>query len=202
MTHSEAIKDETYPDPHHDVYSKTLFGFWIYLLTDFMLFGTLFAVYAVLQNKTFGGPSPRDLFHLSLTFTQTLIFLCSAFTIGLGNTFAHRKNKKGTLFFFALTFLLGIVFMGIEWSEFMRFLEGGDSWRNSAFLSIFFTLIGTHGFHVLFGILWMIVLMIPVCRKGITPTGLKRLTCLRMFWQFLNVIWIFIFSFVYLIGVS
>ena len=202
MTNAKGVKQETYPDPHHDSYSKTLFGFWIYLLTDFMLFGTLFASYAVLQNSTFGGPSPRDLFHLSFSFTQTLVLLCGAFTIGIANAFAHRKDKKSTLFFLMVTFLFGLVFMGMEWIEFTRFLEEGNHWGKSAFLSMFFTLIGTHGAHMLFGILWIIVLSVPICKKGLTSENLKRLTCLRMFWQFLNIIWIFIFSFVYLLGVS
>jgi cytochrome o ubiquinol oxidase subunit III len=200
MKHSEILSHESYPDPHHGVYSRTVFGFWIYVLSDFILFGALFATYAVLHNNTFGGPSARDLFHLPFTFTQTLILLISSFTIGLAGASAHRKNKNWTLTLFAVTFLLGIVFMGMELAHFARLVHEGNGWQRSAFLSAYFTLVGTHTIHMLFATLWVIVLTVPVWREGLTPVSVRRLTCLKMFWQFLNVVWVFIFSFVYLIG--
>lgn len=193
---------ERYPDSHHDAYSKTLFGFWIYLITDFMMFTTLFATYSVLHSHTFGGPSGRELFNLPYTLAQTCILLVSSFTIGLGGVFAHRNHKSCTIVFFIITFLLGIAFMEMEVGEFARLISGGNSWDKSAFLSIFFTLVGVHGVHMIFALLWVIVFIVPVCLYGLTPVSIKRLTCLRMFWQFLNVVWIFIFSIVYLMGVN
>ena len=126
---------ENYPDPHHDVYSKTIFGFWIYLLTDFVLFGVLFATYAVLQDSTFQGPTAKDLFHPSYNLVQTLILLLSSLTVAFGGAFAHRRKKEMTIFFFALTFILGLVFVIMQFKEFSHILQLGYSWRTSAFLS-------------------------------------------------------------------
>lgn len=201
MTHVKHTEHEKYPDPHHDIYSKTTFGFWVYILTDFMLFGTLFAAYAVLHSSTFGGPSPKELFHLPTTYLQTYILLVSAFTVGLAGAATHRRNKTWTIIFYAVTFVLGLIFMWMELGEFIGLVGSGNSWERSAYLSAFFTLIGTHWAHIIFGLLWMIVLIIPVCIHGVTPVSIRRLTCLKMFWQFLNVVWIFIFTIVYLVGV-
>jgi cytochrome o ubiquinol oxidase subunit 3 len=193
MAHSHAAHDQ-------ENESKTLFGFWVYLLTDFMFFATLFATFIVLQKSTFGGPSGKELFHLPFTLVQTLILLMSAFTSGLASVTANRKEKKSTIIFFALTFLLGATFMGMEFSEFSTLLSAGHGWQKSAFLSMYYTLVGTHGVHVLIGLLWTLLLLIPVWREGLTATSMRRLFCLTMFWQFLNVIWIFIFALVYLLG--
>jgi cytochrome o ubiquinol oxidase subunit 3 len=198
MTHPETIVHESYPDPHHHIYSKTLFGFWVYLVTDFMLFATLFATYAVLHNSTYGGPSGAELFNLPFALTQTIILLLSSFTCGLAGASAHRKNKNGTIAFFAITFLLGIAFMAMELTQFSHFISEGNSWKRSAFLSAFFTIVGTHGIHMVFALLWTIVLLIPVSREGVTSVSIRRLTCLRMFWQFLNVVWVFIFTIVFM----
>lgn len=202
MTSPETTLHESDPDTHHDIYSKTIFGFWVYLLTDFMMFATFFATYAVLCNNTYGGPSAGELFNLPYTLIQTLLLLVSSLTIGLAGAFAHRKHKNWTIALFGVTFLLGIVFMGMELTEFTRFVNEGNSWQRSAFLSVFFTLVGVHGLHVLFGLLWFIVLLPPVWIHGLTPVSVRRLTCLRMFWQFLNIIWVFIFTIVYLMGVN
>jgi cytochrome o ubiquinol oxidase subunit III len=197
MMHS---KNGTYASD--EVYSKTIFGFWVYLLTDCMFFAAFFAAYVVLHNATAGGPSSRDLFYLPFTLVQTLILLiCSLFS-GLGRAAAHRNDKKGTLIYYGITFLLGILFMGMEMTEFSRMISHGFSWKRSAFLSAFFTLLGTHGLHIIFGLLWILVLLFPVCRYGLTAVDVRRLTCLTMFWQFLNIVWIFIFSIVYLLGVN
>lgn len=191
---------EEHHDVHEEVYSKTVFGFWVYLMTDFVLFGTLFATYAVLRNSTYGGPSPKDLFHLPCTLIQTFILLVSSFTSGLAGAAAHRNSRNWVIFLFGVTFLLGIVFMGMEINEFSRLIDAGFSWKRSAFLSGYFTLVGTHGLHMVFGLLWMIVFIVPVFRYGLTYVSIRRLTCLRMFWQFLNIVWIFIFCIVYLLG--
>lgn len=198
MTHP--VDHENFPDTHHDTYSKTIFGFWLFLLTDFILFATLFASYAVLQHNTYGGPSGRELFNLSYTLIQTLILLTCSFTSGIAGVFAHRKQANWSMIFFAVTFLLGIAFIGMELNEFSRFIEGNNDWKRSGYLSAYFTVVGTHGLHVIFALLWIIVLLLPVYRYGITPVNLRRLNCLKMFWQFLNVIWAFIFTIVYLMG--
>lgn len=202
MKKSTPMTHESYPDTHHDTYSRTVFGFWMFLLSDFILFGALFATYAVLRHNTFGGPSANDIVHLPRALLETLIFLLSSFTIGMGGACAHRKDKKWTLAFFALTFALGCVFLGMELSGANQMLQEGHGWQKSAALSAFFTLVGTHSLHVIFGLIWIIVLCIPVCREGLTSTSIRRLTCLKMLWQFLNIVWIFIFSFVYLMGVK
>lgn len=200
MTTAKNPVCEKYPDSHHDSYSKTIFGFWLYLLSDFMLFATLFATYAVLRTSTFGGPASHEIFTPSLTLFQTLVLLTSSFTIGLAGASAHRRSKSYTIVFSGMTLILGIMFIWMEFNELSRLVSLGYGWQRSAFLSAFFTLIGTHSLHVLFAILWIFVLIVPVCFSGITPVAIKRITCLRMFWQFLNVIWIFIFSIVYLMG--
>jgi len=201
MTQSEITAHEKYPDTHHDVYSKTIFGFWVYILTDFMLFATLFAAYAVLHNNTFGGPHFRQLFDIEHALIQTLVLLVSSFTIGLAGASAHRRYKGMTITLFAITFALGIAYTWMQLGEFSSLIETGNSWTRNAFLSSYFTLVGTFVLHMVVALLWVIVLIVPVCREGLTPVSIKRITCLRMFWQFLNIVWVFIFSIVYLLGV-
>ena len=185
-----------------NAYSKTLFGFWVYLMTDFMVFATLFATYAVLHRNTFGGPGASDLFHLPYTLVQTLLFLFASLAAGFGGIYAHKKVRSKTVIFFILTFLLGLAFVWMQFGEFGRILASGHDWQESAFLSIYFTLVGTHTFHVLFALLWVIVLLPLVWKNGLDAASVRRLSCLRIFWQFLNVVWIFIFTVVYLMGVS
>jgi cytochrome o ubiquinol oxidase subunit 3 len=180
--------------------SKTLFGFWVYLMTDCILFATLFATFAVLRNNTFNGPAGRDLFSLPYVLTETLILLTSSFTAGLGILSAHNRNKRNTLLFFGITFLLGAVFLTLELREFAHLAHEGNSWRRSGFLSAFFTLVGTHGAHITAGLIWMAVMMYRVRQMGLTAFNVKRLTMLSLFWHFLDVIWIFIFTIVYLAG--
>lgn len=193
---------EVYPDPHHHPYGRTVFGFWLFLMSDFVLFGALFAAYVVLMRSTFGGPTPKELFDPSYTLFQTLILLTCSLTAGLAGASVHRKHKFWTIFLYGLTFLFGAIFLGMQLGEFSRFVQAGHGWDQSAFLSMYFTVVGTHALHVAFGLLWTIVLLLPVWREGITHVSVRRLTCLRMFWQFLNVVWVFIFSFVYLMGVA
>lgn len=202
MKHSKEMPHEGYPDIHHDIYSKTIFGFWLYLLTDFILFGTLFAVYAVLKNNVFGGPSGQDLFILPFTLVQTLIMMTASFTSGVAGAYCHRENKNMTILYFLITFLLGLAFLGMQMHEFHRILALGHSWKGSAFLSAYFSILGTFGIHIIFGLLWIPILLFSIWKEGINLVSLRRVTCLRMFWQFVNVVWVIIFTLVYLMGVK
>jgi cytochrome o ubiquinol oxidase subunit 3 len=182
--------------------SKTVFGFWVYLMTDCVLFASLFATFCVLRNNTFGGPAGNELFSLPFVLIETLILLTSSYTAGLGLLAARRHDRRQTLIFFGITMLLGIFFLTMEVSEFHKLYEEGNTWRRSGFLSAFFTLVGTHGLHILTGLIWMSVLLTQVLQKGITGPTLKRLSMLSLFWHFLDIIWIFIFTIVYLMGVA
>lgn len=193
--------DTRVPDPHQDTFSKTVLGFWIYLMTDCILFAALFTTYAVLHNNTFGGPSSRELFDLSTAFIETMILLVSSVTCGFAMLSALKNEKNRVIAWLAVSFLLGASFVAIELYEFTQLVEEGNSWRRSAFLSSFFTLVGTHGLHVSVGLLWMIVMMTQLSVSGITVATFRRLTLLSLFWHFLDLVWIFIFTFVYLMGV-
>lgn len=182
--------------------SKSIFGFWVYLMTDCVLFATLFATFCVLRGATFGGPAGSDLFSMPYVLIETLALLISSFTCGLGLLAARRGDKHLTLSFFGITFLLGIFFLTLELNEFHHLVEEGNSWRRSGFLSAFFTLVGTHGLHITFGLLWMSVLAIEVLTKGLNRSTTRQLTMLTLFWHFLDIIWIFIFTIVYLMGAT
>ncbi len=184
----------------YEATQKTIVGFWVYLMTDCVLFASLFAVYAVLHGNTFGGPSGRDLFHLPYVLVETFALLTSSFTCGLAMLAAQRKAKNEVLFWLFVTFCLGALFLGLELHEFANMVHDGNSWRRSGFLSSYFTLVGTHGTHITFGLLWMAVLGVYVAKRGITESIRKRLTLFSLFWHFLDVIWIFIFTVVYLFG--
>lgn len=177
----------------------TVFGFWVYIMTDCVLFATLFATYAVLYNGTAGGPTGRELFSQPFALIETLILLTSSFTCGLSLLGVQQNNPRRVIAFFLLTFLLGISFLGMELTEFTHFVREGNSWERSAFLSCFFTLVGTHGAHISIGLLWMAVMMGQVLYFGLTPNVIRRLACLRLFWHFLDVVWVFIFGIVYLV---
>lgn len=182
--------------------TKTIFGFWVYLMTDCVLFASLFASFAVLRTSTYGGPAGNELFSMPYVLVETLALLLSSYTAGLGLLAARRHDKRQVLGWFVLTMLLGLLFLTMELSEFHKLAIEGNSWRRSGFLSAFFTLVGTHGAHITTGLLWMGVLLAKVWQQGITAVNLKRLTMLSMFWHFLDIIWIFIFTVVYLFGVN
>jgi cytochrome o ubiquinol oxidase subunit 3 len=182
--------------------SKSLFGFWVYLMTDVVLFASLFAAFAVLRNSTFGGPAGAELFSLPFVFTETLILLTSSFTCGLAIVMANRGSRRQTLVWLAVTALLGVAFLTLELNEFSHLAHEGNSWQRSGFLSSFFTLVGTHGAHITTGLIWMLVMMVQVVRRGLERNTLRRLTMLSLFWHFLDIIWIFIFSIVYLLGAA
>lgn len=179
---------------------KTVFGFWVYLMTDCVLFATLFATFAVLRNSTYGGPSGGALFSLPFALAETLILLTSSFICGLAILAARQGHKNKVMLLFGLTFMLGLVFLGLELKEFTHLYNEGNSWRRSGFLSAFFTLVGTHGLHITAGLLWIGVLLFKVRRTGLGGAMVKRLTMFSLFWHFLDIVWIFIFSLVYLLG--
>lgn len=181
---------------------KAVLGFWIYIMTDCVLFASLFATYAVLHNNTFGGPSGKAIFSLPYVLSETLLLLTSSFSIGLAGVYAHLKKKTLTIFFMALTFILGLSFLVLELKEFSHLIRIGDSFRRSGFLSSYFTLVGTHGLHITIGLIWMIVIAVQFYKKGINNHTLRRFTMFSLFWHFLDVVWIFIFTVVYLMGVK
>jgi cytochrome o ubiquinol oxidase subunit 3 len=183
-----------------DATNKTIFGFWVYLMTDCVLFASLFATFAVLHNNTFGGPSGRELFSLNFVLAETLILLTSSFTCGMAILASQRANKRAVLVWLALTCLLGVAFLSMELTEFHKLYVEGNGWRRSGFLSAFFTLVGTHGAHILTGLIWLSSLAIQVVRFGIVPQVRKRLMLFSLFWHFLDLVWIFIFTIVYLYG--
>jgi cytochrome o ubiquinol oxidase subunit 3 len=180
--------------------SKPVLGFWIYIMTDCILFASLFATYAVLFRNTGTGPGGFQLFDLKNVLAETLILLTSSFTCGLAMLSAHKNERNKTMMWFMVTFLLGIVFLTLELREFNHFVAMGDSWRRSGFLSAFYTLVGTHGLHISVGLTWMATMMWQMARKGLSKSSIKRLTLLSMFWHFLDIVWIFIFTIVYLRG--
>ncbi len=192
----------THPNTDAEVLNKTVFGFWMYLMSDCMLFATLFGTYAVLHDNTFGGPGADELFSLPHSLLETIILLTSSFTCGLAMLAAHREDTLKSILCFGITFLLGFSFLGLELKEFGELVEGGNSWQRSAFLSSYFTLVSTHGLHITFGLIWMAVMMAQISFRGLKPITIKRLTCLSLFWHFLDIVWIFIFTFVYLMGAT
>lgn len=179
---------------------RVLFGFWVYLMTDLLMFSILFAVYAVLHGNTAGGPGGRELFSLPLALAETLILLTSSFTCGIGMMAARRGHKGQVLAWFGITFVLGLAFLGLELREFAEFIHEGHTMRSSAFLSSFFTLVGTHGLHITSGLLWMGITLAFTMVRGLTPGMVRKLTLLSLFWHFLDIVWIFIFTIVYLMA--
>lgn len=175
-------------------------GFWIYLMSDIIIFGVLFAVYFVLRSATFGAPSGDQLFSLSSALAETLLLLTSSFTCGLAYVASERGKADQVVAWLAATFLLGASFLTLELGEFGRFIAMGAAPSQSAFLSSFFTLVGTHGLHISVGLLWIIVAIVQVRVRGLTPSIRSKLGRFVLFWHFLDIVWIFIFSTVYLMG--
>jgi cytochrome o ubiquinol oxidase subunit 3 len=186
-------------EPHAP--SSTLLGFWIYLMSDCLIFAVLFATYGVLGRNYAGGPTGAELFELPVVAVNTAFLLLSSITYGMAMMAAQEGKKAATLAWLAVTGLFGCAFVGLELKEFAHLIAEGSGPQRSAFLSSFFTLVGTHGLHVSCGIIWLVTLMVQVSRWGLTQTSVRRLMCLSLFWHFLDVIWIGVFSFVYLLGV-
>jgi len=187
--------------PSNSEEDKTVFGFWVYIMTDCILFATLFATFAVLRYSYFDGPSGAEIFSLPFVLTETLLLLTSSFSMGMSLLAAKNKAKNHVLLWLGVTFVLGAMFLGLELHEFSKLVAEGNSWRRSGFLSAFFTLVATHGAHITSGLIWMAVMAVRIWQKGLNQTSLKRLSMLGLFWHFLDIIWIFIFTIVYLLGV-
>lgn len=189
---------------HHDheleTDSKVFFGFWVYILSDCILFASLFACYAVLQHNTFGGVGIRQIASLPYVLVETFFLLTSSLTCGFAFLGMHNKLRSALMVWLAVTFVLGVCFLMMEIHEFAYLIHTGNSWQRSAFLSAFFTLVGGHGAHVLFGLIWLVVLFVQLIMKGITPVMKRRVICFSLFWHFLDIVWIFIFTIVYLMG--
>ncbi|MDH5858682.1 cytochrome o ubiquinol oxidase subunit III [Lampropedia aestuarii] len=195
--HADAHGDH---DHAHDQGSMKVLGMWIYLMSDCVLFGTLFASYAVLSNAYAGGPTGAELFNLPLILAATFMLLFSSITYGFAMQAMHRLDKAGVLRWLGITFAFGAVFIGMEVYEFQHLVSVGAGPTRSAYLSAFFALVGTHGLHVLVGLLWMAVVMHQISRKGLTSVAITRISCLSLFWHFLDLVWICVFTFVYLFG--
>lgn len=180
---------------------RSLFGFWVYLMTDCVLFATLFATFIVMRGNTAGGPAGNELFSLPYVLAETLILLTSSFTAGLSMIALNLRRKRQMLIWLAITFVLGATFLIMELVEFHTLAAEGNSFRRSGFLSAYFTLVGTHGLHITVGLIWMGVLAWRLRAQALNQAMARKLTMLNMFWHFLDIVWIFIFSVVYMIGV-
>ena len=188
-------------DEHdHPEGGSTLLGFWLYLMSDCLIFAMLFAAFGVLGGNYAAGPGPKDLFELPLVAVNTSMLLFSSITYGFAMLAVQRGSVIQTQCWLVVTALFGLTFLGIELSEFHHLIAEGAGPQRSAFLSAFFTLVGTHGLHVTFGLVWLTVLLIQLGRHGLTAANTRRLMCLSLFWHFLDVVWIGVFTFVYLMG--
>ncbi len=188
------LREEHHPE------NGTLLGFWLYLMSDCLLFAVLFACYGVLGRNYAAGPSGADLFDLKLVAINTAFLLASSITYGFAMLEMQQNHKGTTLFWLFVTGLFGAAFLSLELYEFYHLIHEGATPQRSAFLSSFFTLVGTHGAHVTFGCIWLVTLMVQVAKHGLIPANRRRLICLSMFWHFLDVVWIGVFTFVYLMG--
>ena len=185
---------------HHDAGANKVFGFWIYLMSDCIIFATLFATYAVMVNNTAGGPAGKDIFELPFVLVETALLLLSSITYGMAVIAMNNQNKGSVISWLALTFLFGLGFVAMEIYEFHHLIAEGFGPDRSAFLSAFFALVGTHGLHVTSGLIWMAVMMFQISKRGLTATNRTRIMCLSLFWHFLDVVWICVFTVVYLMG--
>ena len=188
-------------DDHAHSGGSTMLGFWLYLMSDCLIFAVLFATYGVLGRNYAAGPSGADLFDLRLVAVNTAMLLFSSITYGFAMLAMDKGRQAAMQGWLVVTGLFGLAFLGIELYEFAHLIHEGATPMRSAFLSSFFTLVGTHGLHVTFGLIWLTVLMVQVSKRGLIEANRRRLLCLSMFWHFLDVIWIGVFTFVYLMGV-
>jgi len=202
MAHAAAHSEHHAHDHEHDHESLKTFGFWIFLITDCILFGSLFATYIVLHHNTNGGPTAEELFKMPGIIAETFILLTSSFTSGLAVLGMHKGNTKQLIGWLIVTILLGASFITLEVTEFYSMvMHEHATISTSAFLSGFFVLVGTHGLHVSVGLVWMIGLIFQLSRRGITAVTKRKVEVISLYWHFLDVVWIFVFTVVYLMGV-
>ncbi|NME06198.1 MULTISPECIES: cytochrome aa3 quinol oxidase subunit III [unclassified Psychrobacillus] len=180
--------------------SLKILGFWIFIGAEIMLFATLFASYFTLENRVGSGPSGAEIFEITPVLIETLLLLTSSFTIGLAIHAMRLNRTKATMTFFAITLLLGAAFLGVEIYEFMHYVHVGAGLQTSAFTAILLTTLGTHGLHVTFGLFWGLFILLQIKKRGLTPETANKSFIFSLYWHFLDVIWIFIFSFIYLKG--
>ncbi len=196
------------PDTHKSAHGHSVpiesdpkvFGFWLYLMSDLVIFGVLFATYIVFRNSTFGGPPSHAIFHMSAVLVETLSLLTSSFTCALAMIYVHKEKKVIANIWFAITFVLGLIFLLSELHGFSELVADGNNWSRSAFLSSYFTLVGTHGTHIFFGLIWLLVCMFQVGCGQLSPIRVSRIFRMVLFWHFLDFVWIFIFTIVYGMG--
>ena len=188
------------PGAHSERRGMTGFGFYLYLLSDCILFATLFAAFAVLHAAVADGPTAHQLFDRRNAFIETACLLTSSVTCGMAMLACDRRHIMSALGALAATFILGAAFLALELTEFMRLVSDGAGPGRSAFLSAFFTLVGTHGLHVTAGLAWLLVIVLQLCQRGFSEGVVRRMYCFSLFWHVIDVVWIAVFSFVYLIG--
>ena len=193
--------DVAHHHEHHDDGSKITLGFWIYLMSDCLIFSGLFATFAVLGHNYAGGPTGKEIFDLHYVLVETMLLLISSFTFGVAMLNLYAGNKSRVMGWLFITFLFGLGFIGMEVFEFHHLILEGSGPDRSAFLSAYFSLVGTHGLHVTFGLIWIAIMMHQVSRFGLDGMTKRRLACLSLFWHFLDIVWICVFTFVYLFGV-
>jgi cytochrome o ubiquinol oxidase subunit 3 len=174
------------------------FGFWLFLLSDIIIFAALFATYSVLSGSTANGPSAAELFDKRHVFLETMCLLASSVTCGFGSLAVQRTDARGTYFWMGITFLLGACFLTMEGREFASMVAAGAGPSHSAFLSAFFTLVGTHGLHVSLGLVWLVIMLLQVATLGFRPMIARRFFCFGLFWHALDIVWIGVFTIVYL----
>jgi cytochrome o ubiquinol oxidase subunit 3 len=205
LGHGPADRQHTAEHAEREHASKRIisgYGFWIFLLSDFIMFSGFFASYAVLSGNTDGGPTGHDLFDLTNVGIETACLLASSFTCGIASIGAYRKNNLWFYGGMALTCVLGLGFLGLEVHEFVGMVASGAGPQRSAFLSAFFTLVGCHGLHVTLGLMWLLTMMAQVFAKGYRDDIMRRLLCFSLFWHALDIIWIAVFTVVYLMGAA
>ena len=190
---------KTHPQPPEN--SQDVFGFWLYIMSDCLIFACLFAAFVVLRNNTYGGPGMKEITNLPYVLAETIFLLISSFTYGMSILRMYKNHWQGVIAWLVVTLLFGLAFVVMEVNEFTHLILEGHGPQSSAAMSAFFSLVGTHGFHVSIGLLWMLLMIIQLSIFKLTPATRRRLTYLGLFWAFLDIVWIFVFTVVYLMGV-
>lgn len=197
---SEDIRTDVSMEYSTEEGQNKIIGFWLFLAAEMSLFGTLFATHTVLMGRTADAPTTAELFQPGIVLIMTFLLLTSSFTCGLAVHFMREQSLKGLISMLVVTLLLGLSFLGLEIYEFVHYVSEGVTLQSSAYWSAFFTLTGTHGLHVLLGVGWMVALIIQLRKRGLTPVTTRKAFVLSLYWHFLDVVWIFIFTAVYLLG--